>query len=72
MLRHTRQYLPLSILQTMYRSMVEHYFRFCCPVRGVCGTTALAKLQKFQTGVSRIVTNSPNRISAQHIIIRLG
>ena len=30
MIRHRKQYLPLSILQTMYRSMVEPYFRFCC------------------------------------------
>ena len=34
MIRHAKQYLPVNILQTMYRSMVEPYFRFCCPVWG--------------------------------------
>ena len=72
MIRHAKQYLPLSVLQTMYRSMVEPYFRFCCPVCGVCGTTALNKLQKLQNRAARIVTNSPYRMSAPPIIKQLG
>ena len=72
MIRHAKQYLPLSILQTMYRSMLEPYFRFCCPVWGVCGTTALNKLQKLQNRAARIVTNSPYRMSAPPIIRQLG
>ena len=72
MIRHAKQYLPLSLLQTMYRSMVEPYFRFCCPVWGVCGTTALNKLQKLQNRAARIVTNSPYRMSAPPIIKQLG
>ena len=72
MLRHTKQYLPLSILQIMYRSLVEPYSRFCCPVWGVFGTTALAKLHKLQNRAAKIVTNGLFRISAQPIISRLG
>ena len=72
MIRHAKQYLPLSVLQTMYRSMVEPYFRFCCPVWGVCGATALNKLQKLQNRAARIVTNSPYRMSAPPIIKQLG
>ena len=72
MIRHAKQYLPLSILQTMYRSMVEPYFRFCCPVWGVYGSTALNKLQKLQNRAARIVTNSPYRMSPPPIIRQLG
>ena len=73
MIRHAKQYLPLSRLQTMYnRSMVEPYFRFCCPVWGVCSTTVLNKLQKLQNRAARIVTNSPYRMSASPIIRQLG
>lgn len=72
MIRHAKQYLPLSILQTMYKSMVEPYFRFCCPVWGVCGNTTLNKLQKLQNRAARIVTNSPYRSSAAPIIRQLG
>ena len=46
--------------------------RFCCPVWGVCGTTALNKLQKLQNRAARIVTNSPYRMSAPPIIKQLG
>ena len=72
MIRHAKQYLPLSILQTTYRSMVEPYFRFCCPVWGVCGTTPLNKPQKLQNRAARIVTDSPYRMSAPPIIRQLG
>ena len=56
----------------MYRSMVEPYFHLCCPVWGVCGTTALNKLQKLKNCAARIMTNSPYRMSAPPIIKQLG
>ena len=52
--------------------MVEPYFRFCYPVWGVCGTTALNKLQKLQNCAARIVTNSPYQMLALPIIRQLG
>ena len=63
---------PQSILQTMYRSMVEPYFHFYCPVCGVCATTGLNKSQKLQNSAARIVTNSPYRMFAPPIIRQLG
>ena len=59
---------PLMVLC----SVVEPYFRFCCPVWDVCGTTALNKLQKLQNRADRIVTSSPYRISAPLVIRQLG
>ena len=36
MIRRAKNFLPLTTLKTMYKSIVEPYFRFCCPVcRGV-------------------------------------
>ena len=64
MLRYSKQYLPIKSVQTMYNSLVEPYFRYCCPVWGVCGITALDKLQKLQNRAARIVTNSPYNASA--------
>ena len=72
MLRYSKQYLPIKSVQTMYKSLVEPYFRFCCPVWGVCGITALDKLQKLQNRAARIVTNSPYNASALPIIRKLG
>ena len=72
MIGHAKHCLPLNILQTMYRSMVEPYFRFRCPIWGGCGTTAFNKLQKLQNRAARIVTNSPYRMFALSIIRQLG
>ena len=58
MIRHAKNFLPLTTLQTMYKSIVEPYFRFCCPVWGSCGVTALGKLQTLQNRAARIVTDS--------------
>ena len=34
MLRCAKQYLPQGPIETMYKSLVEPYFRYCCPVWG--------------------------------------
>ena len=43
MLRSAKQYLPLSTVKTMYKSLVEPYFRYCCPVWGnACRNSKIA------------------------------
>ena len=41
MLRNAKRYLPLTTIQSMYRSLIEPYVRSCCSMWGVCSTTAL-------------------------------
>ena len=48
-LRSARPYLPLEVLQTLYRSLVECHFRYKDTVWGNCGETLLNKLQRFKT-----------------------
>ena len=69
MLRYSKQYLPVKSVQTMYKSLVELYLRYCCTVYGI---TALDKKQKLQNRAARIVTNSPYNASALPIIRKLG
>ena len=45
MLRYSKRYLPKESLGMLYRSLVEPYFRYCCPVWGSCGASAFNKLQ---------------------------
>ena len=71
-LRYSKQYLPIKSVQTMYKSLVEPYFRYCCPVWGVCGIMALDKLQKLQNCAARIVTNNPYNASFLPIIRKLS
>ena len=73
MLRYSKQYLPIKSVQTMYESLVELYFRYCCLVRGSTELRpALDKLQKLQNLAARIVTNSPYNAYALPIIRELG
>ena len=37
MLRYSKQYLPITSVQTMYKSLVEPYFRYCYSAWGLCG-----------------------------------
>ena len=68
MLRFSRQYLPIVTVQKMYRSLVEPYLRYSCPIWGVSGINAINKLQKLQNRAARIVTNSAYDASALPII----
>ena len=72
MLKYSKKYLPLLTIQCMYKSLVEPYFRYCCPVWGSCGSTAINELQKLQNRAARIVTNSRYDASAKPIIKKLG
>ena len=52
----------------MYKSLVEPYFRYCCPVWGNAGVTAIEKLQKLQNRAAKLVTNSPFDATALPVI----
>ena len=72
MLQHVKQYLPLKIIQKMYTSLIEPYFRYCCPVWGCIGTTTLQKLQKLQDRAARAATNSCFDAPSEPLIQQLG
>ena len=69
MLKYSKKYLPLVTIQSMYKSLVD---RYCCPVWGSCGSTAINELQKLQNQAARIVTNSRYDASAKPLIKKLG
>ena len=72
MLRFSKKYLPIVAVRKMYRSLVEPYFRYSCPVWGAAGINAINRLQKFQNRAARIVTNSAYDAFALPIIRKLG
>ena len=52
MLKYSKKYLPLLTIQSMYKSLVEPYFRYCCPAWGSCGSTAITNNYKnFKIGL---------------------
>ena len=72
MLKYSKRYLPKESHVLLYRSLFEPYFRYCCPVWGSCGASALDKLQKLQNRATRIVINSLYDASALPLIGSLG
>ena len=72
MLRHGKRCLPLTTSQSMYKSIIEPHFRFCCSVWEVCSATALNKLQKLQSRTARIATSSPYDAPSQPLPEKLG
>ena len=57
-LRSARPYLPLEVLETLYRSLIERHFRYGDIVWGNCGETFLNKLQTIQNRAARIITGA--------------
>ena len=57
-LQYVKQYPPLKIIQKIYTSLFEPYFRYYSPVCGCEGTTTLQKLRKLQNRVARVTKNS--------------
>ena len=48
LLKHAKIFLPESSLRSLYLSIVELHFRYCCSVWGCSGSNTLFELQKLQ------------------------
>ena len=71
-LKHAKNCLPFSALTSLYTSIVEPHFRYCCSVWGCAGTTEITRLQKLQNRAARIVTNSSFDTPSNQLIEKLG
>ena len=71
-LRYAKQYLPPATIETTHRSLVEPYFRYCCPVWGNAGVSIIGKLQKLENRAAKSITNSPFDASPLPVIRALG
>ena len=50
--------LPIASVRTLYTSIVELHFRYCCSVWGCCSVTTINQLEKLQNRAARILTES--------------
>ena len=53
----TRNMLAFASVKTLYASIMEVHFSYCCPVWGCCGISHINQLQKLQNRAVRIVMN---------------
>ena len=71
-LKHAKNFLPFSALTSLYTSIVEPHFRYCCSVWGCAGTTEIIRLRKLRNRAARIVTNSSFDIPSNQLFEKLG
>ena len=71
-LKHAKKFLPLSALTSLFTSIIEPHFRYCCSVWGCAGTTEIIRLQKLQNRAARIVTNCSFDTPSNQLIEKLG
>ena len=72
LLKHAKNFLPESSLKSLYFSIVEPHFRYCCSVLRCNGSSTLLELQKLQNRAARILTNSAFDAPSSPIIKNLG
>jgi len=46
--KYAKHFLPEAIVKTLYTSIVEPHFQYCCAVSGCCDSTDTLKLQRLQ------------------------
>ena len=71
-IKYTKNFIPRSCLNNLYRSIVEPYFRHCCSVWGCCSSTEKDRLQKLQNRAPRIITGTCFNTSALPLTENLG
>ena len=71
-LKYAKHFLPEAIVKTLYTSIVEPHFQYCCSVWGCCNSTDILQLQRVQNRSARIVTNSHFDAPSKPLIQSLG
>ena len=59
-------------MKTLYTSIVEPHFRYCCSVWGCCGATTINQLQKLQNRAVGILMESSFNAPSGPLIKSLG
>ena len=71
-LKHIRSHVPMTLLLTMYNSLIQPQFDYCSVVWEGLGINLTDKLQKLQNGAARIITHSPSNASSGPLLESLG
>ena len=72
LLKHAKDFVPESSLGSLYLSIVEPHFRYCCSMWGCCDSNTLLQLQKLQNRAARILTDSAFDAPSNPITRKLG
>ena len=71
-LKRVRPFVPVNTLMTIFNSLVQPHFNYCCEVWDSCCKTLAVKLQKLQNRAARVLTFSGYDAGADPLIEILG
>ena len=71
-LRRLRDVVELETLLTVFKTLIQHHFDYCCQVWGFLGNTLQNKLQKLQNTAGRIITKRGYEYRSADILNELG
>ena len=71
-LKYAKNILPIASVKTLYTSIVEPHFHYCCSVWGCCGATTSNQLQKLQNRAARLLLESSYNTPTGPLIKSLG
>ena len=71
-LSHDKSFLPIISLKTLYTSIFEPHFRYCCSVWGCAGPTDINQLPKLENRAAWIIINSSFNTPSRPLITELG
>ena len=54
-LKSAKHFLPEVIVKTLYTSIAEPHFQYCCSVWGCCNSTDILQLQRLQNRAARVL-----------------
>ena len=72
MLKQAKYYFPEACLKTLYSSIVESYFRYCCSVWVTCSATEKTAFKNFTTERLELSLAANLMLSAEPLVEGLG
>ena len=71
-MKQIKPFVPNSILQTIYKAMIQPYFDYCSPLWGNCSAYLKEKRQRFRNRAGRIISGANYEINSADILESLG
>jgi len=65
-------FVPVDMVEKLYKSLVQPYFEYCSPLWDKCGKLLKDKLQRFQSRPARVLTGANYNIRSADIIQTLS
>jgi hypothetical protein len=66
-LKQIKTFVDIKTLISVYNSLIQPYFSYCCEIWDVFGETQSKRLQKLQNRAARVIASVPNDVDQQTV-----